>query len=530
MKICPRCGKTYPEAERFCETDGTALVSSASAARQTVATPDASAETGGGGTCPECGGRAEPGETICNYCGTRLALDTGGTVPSAGSGNSGLAAQGRGLNPEDYAPAHEQTGAFGDTGFGQDPSFGSQPDYEQHSQYGEPRRRVIGTLGYAAAAIVALAAGAGLAVYLTTRHEGPPAPIAQVSPKPSPAAAALPSGPEATLATNMQIRITGPDLAASLQRNVSSAQTVFEANKAGLLDTYKQALADDPSLHDGMVVRLSINPDGKVASGGVITSTAANPSLDAEVVNKMSVWKFPPVSGGRPVNIDYPVVFATNSADMASLGSALNAKLASVGPSEAPEYTSAPMPAPTPAVAALPPTAPATLPPTAPAAPAASARVASHHAHNRHHVEARRKPSLTDEVTAALRANRRTRRVRAYAGSGGVVTLTGKVFDQKDKAYAERIARNVNGVSTVIDDMTVETAQWAINQDRIQQELRNAGLNGVTVRVIGSDAYLDGEVKTKLDKERAVTITMSAAPVHVRGNLIRVVPGNIFGF
>jgi osmotically-inducible protein OsmY len=110
------------------------------------------------------------------------------------------------------------------------------------------------------------------------------------------------------------------------------------------------------------------------------------------------------------------------------------------------------------------------------------------------------------------------------------VTLTGTVFDEKDKAFAERTARNVSGVTTVIDNLSVQTAQWTVNQDRIQQELQNAGLTGVTVRVIGSDAYLDGQVKTKLDKERAVTITMSAAPVHVSGNLIRVVPGNIFGF
>jgi osmotically-inducible protein OsmY len=120
--------------------------------------------------------------------------------------------------------------------------------------------------------------------------------------------------------------------------------------------------------------------------------------------------------------------------------------------------------------------------------------------------------------------------VQAYAGGGGVVTLTGTVFDEKDKAFAERTARNVSGVTTVIDNLSVQTAQWTVNQDRIQQELQNAGLTGVTVRVIGSDAYLDGQVKTKLDKERAVTITMSAAPVHVSGNLIRVVPGNIFGF
>jgi TonB family protein len=525
MKICPRCGKTFPDSERFCETDGTALVTSAGAPRQTAAMPDAAAEGIGAGTCPECGGRTEPGETICNFCGTRLAPDAGAMAASAETVYTGPAGQGTPINPEDYVPAHDRN-----TGFGQDPDFGAPSDYGQPSQYDEPpRRRMAGAVGYIAAAVVALAAGAGLAVYLSTRHEAP-LPVAESSASPSPSVAEVPSGPYAELARNIQIQVKGPDLAASLERDPASARTVFENNKSGLLDTYKQALSSDASVHDGMVVRLSVNPDGTVASGGVITSTATNPSLDAEVVSTMTAWKFPPVSGG-PVNVDYPVIFASNSADMASLESDLNTKLVSVGPNEAPEYTSAPIPATTPAaVAALPPPSPAMVPPPAPSPPAP---VASRHTHQHRRTEARPKPpkpSLTDEVMAQLRASRRTRRVQAYAGYGGLVTLTGSVFDEKDKAFAERTVRNVNGVTSVINNLTVQTAQWTVNQDRIQQELQNAGLTGVTVRVIGSDAYLDGQVKTNLDKERAVTITMSAAPVQVRGNLIRVVPGNIFGF
>jgi TonB family protein len=427
-------------------------------------------------------------------------------------------------------PARDRDDSLRGTAFGQDPGFSDQPDYGdyQPSTYEEPPRRgITGALGYVAGAIVALAAGAGLAVYLSTRHESPPPPVAQATASPSPSLAALPSGPDVELARNLQIQVKGADLAAALQRDPASARTVFASKKAALLDTYKQALASDASLRDGMVVRLSVNPDGSVASGGVITSTATNPSLDAEVVSAMSAWKFPAVSGGGSVNVDYPIIFTTNSSETASLESDLTTKLASVGPNEPPEYTSAPMSATTPAVAAIPPPAPAMVPPPA---PPARAPVASRHPRPHHRAEARPKPSLTDAVVAELRANRRTRRVQAYAAPGGAVTLTGSVFDEKDKAYAERTVRNVSGVTTVIDNLTVQTAQWATNQDRIQRELQNAGLSGVTVRVIGADAYLDGQVKNNLDKERAVTITMSAAPVHVRGNLIRVVPGNIFGF
>jgi osmotically-inducible protein OsmY len=128
-----------------------------------------------------------------------------------------------------------------------------------------------------------------------------------------------------------------------------------------------------------------------------------------------------------------------------------------------------------------------------------------------------------------MRANRKLRRVQNYT-SGGTVTIFGKVFDDHDKLLAERTARGVEGVSAVVDNLTTDTQEWAQNQSRISRELQNAGLTGVTVKVIGRDAYLDGEVKTALDRERAVTIAQAAAPVKVRVNLVRVAPGRVFGF
>ena len=529
MKICPRCGKTYPDDEQFCETDGTALATSSAVRPPSTSQIDQPETTPI--VCPECGGRAEPGETICNYCGTRLTSEPAAPASRTTYNAHRQPVTGRVTDPNDFTPGSER-----ETGFANDPDFATQrwgespadhPEYESGDHFDDQseRRGVMGTFGYIVAALVALAAGAGLAIYLSIRHAPPPAINAQASPSPSPGVAAIPSGPTVALARNMQIQIKSPDVAAALQRDPASARTVFENNHAALLDTYKSGLTADPALHDGMVVRLNVNPDGSVASGGVITSTATNPSLDAEVVNAMTSWKFPPVSGS-PVNVDYPIIFASNPNDIGGLESDLNARLASVGPNEAPEYTSAPAPVPTPAIAALPSPSPAVLPPPAP-----PPSVAAKHKRQHHRAETRPpKPSLTEEVTTALHGSRRTRRVQAYAGAGGVVTLTGTVFDQKDKAFAERTVRNVPGVNTVIDNLNVQTAQWAMNQDRIQQELRSAGLTNVTVRVIGSDAYLDGTVKNNLDRQRAVTITMSAAPVHVRGNLIRVVPGNIFGF
>ena len=70
MKTCPRCARSYPDAESFCEVDGTALVAASGAAGTTkmVDAPEEPIE------CPVCGGKAEPGELMCNFCGARLPV------------------------------------------------------------------------------------------------------------------------------------------------------------------------------------------------------------------------------------------------------------------------------------------------------------------------------------------------------------------------------------------------------------------------------------------------------------------------
>ena len=139
------------------------------------------------------------------------------------------------------------------------------------------------------------------------------------------------------------------------------------------------------------------------------------------------------------------------------------------------------------------------------------------------------KPALIERVNSELRADRRLRRVQAYT-NGSVVTIFGKVFDDNDRLLAERTVRNTNGVSAVINNLTTDTQQWQQNQTQITQALQNAGLNDVQVKVIGSDAYLSGQVKSNLDRERAVTVAQAAAPVKVRENLITVAIGNMLGF
>jgi hypothetical protein len=509
MKNCPHCGRSYPDGDTFCEADGSKLAEHGAASASGAAAGPSAAGGQQAIECPTCGGRAEPGELICNFCGTRLG---GEGEPLTGA--TATAQLGRGWSPQAERGGPRE---FGD----ESAEIETEPEEEEPAGH-----RWAGLLGYSLAAVAALVAGIWLAIHLSG-HRHAETPIAQASPAASPIA----QQPSVTLARNMQISVRGSDLAGALQRDPAGAKTVFDANSGALLDTYKRALETDATLRDGMVMRLHVMPDGSVNGGSVVLSTAQNPSLDAEVVAAAGGWKFPAVSGGA-ADVDYPVIFASGPGDIGALEADLSTKMASRSPGESPEYASSP--APTAVVAATPPPL-ATATPAAPPPGPSKAEMERRARRRREELAAVRRPSrpaappLSERVAQTLGRDRRFGRVRAYASPGGLVTLTGTVFDGNAKAAAARAVRNVGGVTSVVNDLTTETSQWAANQAAIQSALQAAGLTNVTAKVIGKSCYLDGKVKTEMDRERAVTIAMGAAPVKVSTNLIRVDPG-FFGW
>jgi hypothetical protein len=328
-------------------------------------------------------------------------------------------------------------------------------------------------------------------------------------------------------------------------RNQDAARKIFEDNKAALLDYYKRALEGDKTLSDGMIATLRVAPSGEVSLGAVATSTNVNPALDSEVIKVMAGWRFAPF-GGSSVEVRYPVVFAPDPADEAKVEAQLADKVAHLSPTEPPEYAAALAPSPEaiPSAAASeiasapnpPPGAAAIAPgietPPSTVAPEAAAPVVPKKP-RKHKMKlasvAPPKPSLLDRVQEALRSRKELGKVKAFT-SGDTVTLYGKVFDDPAKSLAQRVARNVPGVGSVNNTLTTETSIWSEQQNQINRELQNVGLSKVTAKVIGKDAYLDGEVSSNAERDQAVTITERAAPVRVRTNLIRVVPKGLFGY
>lgn len=524
MKRCPSCDRTYPDTELFCETDGTALVGAEPAFTQGRAGAADEQTT----ECPVCGGKAQPGEVICNFCGARLVADEPAAVVPPPIPTSSPTRPQPTIAPRRVQPTvRSQQFSASQRLTGQMPPDEGAPEEP-------PSRGILSIIGYLLAAVIALGGGAWLALHLSssgTKEAAQPSPAAVTS-----AAAPASTGPIVALATSIPVQSS--DTAGLPERTPDTAQKAFDTNQKALLDTYSHDLIGDPTLSEGMLVRLVVQPDGTVSQASVQTSTTPNPGLDADIIKQISSWTLPSSKGG-PVQFDYPVILTPNPGDQASLESQLKTKLAGLGPNEPPEYTSA-SPSPGAAGAASPggpPVAPgaagtAASPETPVAVETPPAPVAAPTVARRKHREIARPkptPTLQQRVKDAMLANPKLRRVDCYT-SGGTVTIFGKVFDANDKSLAERVAGNVPGVTNVINSLMTDTADWQARQAQIASQLYAAGLNNVTVKVIGHDAYLGGTVKTDADKDRAVSITESAAPVHVRTNLITVEPGRVFGF
>src|SRR6266852_3623259 len=199
MKRCPRCDKTYPDSETFCEADGTALVSAGPAFSESAAHPG-----GGAGEvieCPVCGGKAQPGELICNFCGARLGAESPGQL---------------------YTPPPPSSSEPRGTRVARDPSSsmrftGKMP--EGHDE--KSGRGMLTVVGYILAAVIALGGGAWLALHLSKGAETPVA-------KASPAAPIVPAptGPQVALSNVMPIQVMG-ESASTPERNQETVRKAF---------------------------------------------------------------------------------------------------------------------------------------------------------------------------------------------------------------------------------------------------------------------------------------------------------------
>jgi osmotically-inducible protein OsmY len=133
---------------------------------------------------------------------------------------------------------------------------------------------------------------------------------------------------------------------------------------------------------------------------------------------------------------------------------------------------------------------------------------------------------LSNRVEASLRANDNLNGANCYTAAPGVIVLYGKVFDNKDRDLAESTAFNVHGVKQVVNTLRTTTGKWLEEEARINDTLVLNDLQGVSVKVIGREAYVSGQVETEAEEQRALRVIASESNLRVL-SFIRVVPGSI---
>jgi len=113
---------------------------------------------------------------------------------------------------------------------------------------------------------------------------------------------------------------------------------------------------------------------------------------------------------------------------------------------------------------------------------------------------------------------------------GGIVTLTGVVATQANKEQAERIARNTEGVTRVINNITVETdaagAGMSASDLAILSKIKTRyvaeDVIGADVEVRDGVVTLTGNVENAQIRVRAENIARATSGVKSVNNLIEV--------
>jgi hyperosmotically inducible protein len=114
--------------------------------------------------------------------------------------------------------------------------------------------------------------------------------------------------------------------------------------------------------------------------------------------------------------------------------------------------------------------------------------------------------------------------------TNGVVTLSGAVPTAAEKSEAERIARNTQGVTQVVNNITVERAEGGVGGalsdatilTNIKSQFVANGIIGTNVDVKNGDVTITGMVNNAQEKSRAEAIARQASGVKSVNNQLTI--------
>lgn len=92
-------------------------------------------------------------------------------------------------------------------------------------------------------------------------------------------------------------------------RTDEEIQIVFDRYKAALYRIYNRELRNDPTLRGKMVLRITIEPDGRVSACAVKSTDMASPALSKDIVERVLNFNFGAKVGVPSLTILYPIDF-----------------------------------------------------------------------------------------------------------------------------------------------------------------------------------------------------------------------------
>jgi len=92
-------------------------------------------------------------------------------------------------------------------------------------------------------------------------------------------------------------------------RTDEEIQIVFDRYKSALYRIYNRELRKDPTLQGKMVLKLTIEPDGRVSACTVDSSDMDSPELNRKIANRVKRFNFGEKAGVPTITILYPIDF-----------------------------------------------------------------------------------------------------------------------------------------------------------------------------------------------------------------------------
>jgi outer membrane biosynthesis protein TonB len=92
-------------------------------------------------------------------------------------------------------------------------------------------------------------------------------------------------------------------------RTDEEIQIVFDRYKSALYRIYNRELRNDPTLRGKMVLRLTIETDGRVSACTVKSTDLNSPALSADIIDRVLKFNFGPKQGVPTITILYPIDF-----------------------------------------------------------------------------------------------------------------------------------------------------------------------------------------------------------------------------